>query len=327
MITQRSWIKNVDYRDYKIRDEKRIVNFFIECGYISNIEFWNWINRNSPYGNTIFKIAELDGKIICHYAVLPKILKLKNKEIKVGLGIHLASHPKVRSTEVVVTTMKYVYQSCKDLGIDIIFGFPNKNSWLFSQRLLGWVKIADISALEKPLGEFIFSKNNKILNVQSDLIFTNEHISLLEKLVPLNFITVKKNLNYLNWRYKYHPFQRYYLIEERIGDQIKGFFILKIYEKNNLRYGHILELGLLEKNDFTMFDKLLNNAISFFKNHSVDIVSMWMSENHPLFSYCKKMGFKSSDFITHFGYKKINYNLEDINNLNWFMVMGDSDAF
>jgi len=227
---------------------------------------------------------------------------------------------------VVINVMNFVYKACRDMGIKIVYGFPNDNSWLLSQRLLGWVKVFDMPALEKPLDGIILDKNIERLNVKSKFSFTDKHVFLIKKIVTPEFISIKKNLNYLNWRYKYHPSLKYYLIE-KADPQNKGFLILKLYKKNNLQYGHILEIGLLEQNHFETLEILLNNAISFFKNHSVDIVSTWINENHPLFLYFKEAGFKPSGFITHFGYKKINFELEDINNLKWFMVMGDSDAF
>lgn len=318
------WLSDVCFSSYTPGDEQRIVEFFRECGYRHTQRFWQWINQEYPDGQTIFRYAELNGKIIAHYSVLPRRVCIGGKEILAGLGIHMASHPDYRSTWVLVNLVKQVLKVCKAAGMLFIYGFPNENSWLISQRLLGWKAVTDIPALEVSLSNLA-----SILNVTSQtdptpLQFRDEHSALLESCLLPGLIAPHKSAAYLNWRYTNHPRVNYCLLEEHRKGKLVGFLVLKLYKKEGTLYGHILEWGVTRK-DTDLLGVLLASAVRFFLKNRVAIVSCWMTSEHPFYSMLTELGFYPKGFITHFGYRSISE--VDSSNRSWFITMGDSDAF
>ena len=317
-------LADIRFVAYSPADRDQTVNFFQECGYPHTARFWEWINLESPDGPTIARYAQFEGKIIAAYAVLPRRLRLGRGEVLAGLGIHLAAHPDYRSTWGTINLVKQIFKDCEANNLAFIYGFPNDNSWLISQRLLGWQAIADLPALEVDRRQLIPHFHPASQAGLGPLQFTEAHASLLSR-AQAEAIAPIKTAAYLNWRYANHPQQRYYLVEERRNGSVSGFLVLKLYQKDTVLYGHILEWGL-PATDSDLLAMLLAKAANFFSTQSVDIVSGWLAAEHPFYPELTAFGFRPCGFKTHFAYRPLGQTLA-LAQENWFMTMGDSDAF
>lgn len=317
-------LADIGFVEYSPADRDQIVNFFQECGYPHTTRFWEWINLESPDGPTIARYAQFEGKIIAAYAVLPRRLGLGRGEVLAGLGIHLAAHPDYRSTWGTINLVKRLFKDCEANNLAFIYGFPNDNSWLISQRLLGWQAIADLPALEVDRRQLI-SRLDPVSQTGLVLLqFTEAHASLLSRAQAAAVAPIK-TAAYLNWRYANHPTHSYYLVEERQNGSVSGFLVLKLYQKDGVLYGHILEWGL-PATATDLLATLLAKAANFFSTQNVDFVSGWLPAEHPFYPELTALGFCPGGFKTHFGYRPFGQTVA-LAQENWFMTMGDSDAF
>jgi len=321
-------LNDLVFINYKSIDDKliyEIIMFFKKCGYNFNREFWNWINLNSPFGKTRFIVSKRDN-IISHYSYIPRDIVIDGVKIKAGMGIHLASDPEQKSLSVLLEVFKKVYEIALNDGIEILYGFPNNNSYLILNRFMKWTLLEDIPALEKELSELqpVAYKNAEYIELENP---DDNFFSQILNSIPKDYIYFNRTIDYLKWRYFFNPVNKYYYIQQKRGC---GCAILKIYVKNGRRYGHILEIGGFG-DDAKIFEEIVLSTFVFFYKKNVDIISLWFPENSL---FCKDIlygfGFKKSDFLTHFGYLSIgdkNKILGKIKNKDWYITMGDSDAF
>jgi hypothetical protein len=235
------------------------------------------------------------------------------------MGIHFGAHPEYCSVPVLHETLNRIEARCEKIGIKFIFGFPNKRSWPFLNRMVGWKKVSNITALKAPieiLGEGNSEASEKFPN------FEKWHSVKHRSFSTEGSVRIEKNASHLNWRYKECPDKMYSIVER----EEKGFVVLKTYEKNDKKHGHILEWGVDVEDQKTQHN-LFHDAIRVFRDKNVDVVSTWMDESHPLSSILYNEGLEESGFTTNLGYKDLSPDIPKLEKYNWLTSMGDSDAF
>ncbi|MCS3661163.1 hypothetical protein [Salinibacter ruber] len=305
--------KNVRYSGYWPGDEVRSVKFFRTLGYNHTLDFWRWSNRTR-----LIQYAEKDQSIIAHYGVQPKLIRIGNSNTQGGLGIHFGAHPEYGNVPVLLETLNRIEKRCRKIGIKFLFGFPNNNSWPFLNRMVGWKKVSDITALTIPLGKLEKSSNKTDKFPEFKRWHSLKHSEFHNE----GSVRVEKDVSQLEWRYKECPNEAYFIVER----EREGFLILKTYMKEKEKHGHILEWGV-NNNDKKTQKNLVIDAANVFRRKNVDIVSTWMNKSHQAFRVLEELGFERSGFTTHFGYKPLSPDVPNLEKYNWLISMGDSDAF
>ena len=96
--------------------------------------------------NTTFTGVEFTGFIaystwrqpIAFYAVIPCFIKAGNEVILVAQSADTMTHPAHRNKGLFVELALTTFQLCRELGIRLLFGFPNQNSLPGFVNKLGW---------------------------------------------------------------------------------------------------------------------------------------------------------------------------------------------
>lgn len=103
------------------------INDFYNKMYHKNrsLEEFYWAFHNTPFGPALYVIALDDGKIIGTNAVIPIELKLDNEVILSGKSEDTLVHPDYRGKEVFKGMYALLFQTCRDRGIQFIWGFTN----------------------------------------------------------------------------------------------------------------------------------------------------------------------------------------------------------
>ena len=326
-------MSEVLFRPYDLNDEMKITDLFLQCSsHKRTTGFWQWINRNCPFGNSIVVVGEIDGRIIGTYAVMPNLLQIGANNYKTGFAIQLIVHLEYRSFRNTISLTKMVLNECKKVGMEFIFGFPNDTAFPLHIKAMGWNHLSDFNSMEiysrEITFDFNFDQNIKIQRVNNFSKEIND-VYLNSSPAILNKIQIIRNQSFLNWRFFDHPIEHYVTFVARIREKISGYIVLKIYYKDGTIYGHLVDFLTNKENDELIFQALLYQAIEFFKYSKVDIVSTWCPRTSPYFPILDLIGFKASGFNTHFVLKPIinDINTNFLNYDNWFLSMADSDAF
>lgn len=320
--------KNIKVRLYKRGDADGINAMLTKSlPYLRDRAFWVWINR--IVGESISVVAEFQGKIVGHYAVVQRVISLNGKEVKAAIGIHAFIDPEYRRRVFIYEISKVLYKIAQDKGIQLIYGFPNINYRSIQLKIEGWKQVDIFKSYELDSSEVSPSMKTNIQFVRVDNIDyfhlfqigeIYEKKCLSNSVIPENGVS-----NWLN-RYFLHPQKPYTIYCLKKEESIIGYLVIKHYEKENHRYSHIIDYVLAETTDI---GDVVQTYIGREKD-CCDTFSVWKGDDD--FKSCiVKLGFREKGFDTFLGVKVLDNSIDNIDCLfdinNWRLVMGDSDAF
>ncbi len=239
-----------------------------------------------------------------------------------------------------------------DSQINSLFAIPNDNSFkAFINE--GSIEITHLPLLVKPirLSEYFSSPLKQILKPFNIFWKNTTNFSNIQELTG-NFDDSFKNLvkktnkrvsvmnnrakEFLNWRYKNHPTQKYQIFTLKTNNQLIGYIIIKIHYIKKKKIGIILDYMVdSDYNDKIKLKNLIYKAISIFWENNVSI-AIATSRNGLLENkLLRDCGFftapsflkpVSLHFIVHtFDDDAKHVKLKKFD--NWFFVFGDYDVF
>lgn len=358
-------MQNLIIRRYLFGDEKGIIELFQEVfkkpmGKTESINHWNWEYKDNPNSRIEILLVIDNKKIVGHYAVIPVKMKIKKKIYLTSLSLDTMTHKDYRGMGIFPKLATKMYNELGNSGIYLTYGFPNEYSINGFLNKLDWFEISKIPIYIFPLNFkniiYHFIKNKLISNLIGniwDSIFTffikkkvkkstniikikefdNRFNNLWDLVKKEIIIGVVRDKSYLNWRYFQKPEEKYKVFAIKSNDNLKGYIILKIEKRFNLRIGLIMDI-LTDPSDISYQEDLIKYAIKYFGKKKVDIISVIMFPHCSYFKFLKKKGFiKVIKFLfpekIYFGARINNDKLNSQiikNPRNWFLTWGDTDV-
>jgi hypothetical protein len=316
-------------REYQPGDAKKIVSLLASnTVYLRDENYWLWINRIWPEQDSIIVVAEEDGILLAHYAILPIPIHIGGRIIPAGLGIHALVDPSARSKVPIFQITKRCYKIAKDRGIELLYGFPNRNFRLIQEKVEGWKCVRHFNALVK------VAKPSNYTTLTLDNVRFDDPIArlrihdLLEQTSDDSLFTTLPS--YEGWirRFALHPQTQYeFHIITKSGVDL-GVIVSRIYKDvSGVSEAQIVEM--IAPKDFEQ-----REVIAAFENHCAkftDNVCLWpLDKNFETAAISS--GYSSIGFDTFFGIKVLDPKLSDeypkiTNYAAWRLPMAMSDVF
>ena len=320
-------MSEVIIRNYKSYDADGINAMFTKyLPYVRDEKFWVWLNRIIG-GRSIAFVAEYEGKIIGHYAIVPRDMFYKGTIIKAALSVHAFVDPDYRNKVFIFQITQKLYQYAKQQGIQLIYGFPNANYRTIQLKIEKWKQVDLFKSFEYDLRENEATMSDSLeSSIIQDVDFkTLYEISQIED--NSSVISLLSDTRYWMERYMLHPQKLYDIYALRNESRIMGYFVTKIYENGDVKFYHLIDYKLLPEAKYT---DLLNAYEKLGRERNMDVLSVWQGDEAFKKAIVDK-GFEQKGFETFLGIKVLDDSLtgiEDVLNINnWRLVMGDSDAF
>jgi hypothetical protein len=92
-----------------------------------------------------------DGIPVAYYGVLPCFIQEGEKTILAAQSADTMTHPQHRYKDMFVELSKMTFELCRELGILLIFGFPNQNSYHGAVKRLGWKMTGSMCCFSIPV--------------------------------------------------------------------------------------------------------------------------------------------------------------------------------
>jgi hypothetical protein len=313
-------LENCSVRMGTIKDANKIIELINlvqpETPWSHEYLIWQYFNSQ---GNANLYLIINDEKIVSLYAAVKKKIQVSGK-IKEALMIQdVITHPDFRGRGF----LNYLGRLCVN---DIVNGkffayvFPNKLSEN-SFRRNKWTELTKI-----PLRTMEITSNDKNFKPLDRLVDTIEEFDDISTRIWHDSglaIGVHRDYSFLNWRYS-RPAAKYFKFYLK---KDKGFFILKIFEKDNQKKIHILDLVVcrIEKN-------LITSALQFIKEfaviNSANIITCWLSKEHPYSEMFDKFGLILNTNTERFAFVINPENKNEFSDINkWHLTQGDSDVY
>ena len=79
-----------------------------------------------------------EGKPVAYYGVIPCLIRFKDEVMLAAQSADTMTHPQHRYKGMFVDLSNRAFELCRQLGIRLVFGFPNQNSYHGAVNKLGW---------------------------------------------------------------------------------------------------------------------------------------------------------------------------------------------
>lgn len=304
--------------DYKLGDEIAILNLFkrVFKKELSK-EYWNWRFCDNLTNQTLIKLAWDVDKLVSHYAVCPIPMLSNRTNFNGALSMTTMTDPDYNGMGLFPQLANELFSELPKRNIELVYGFPNRNSHYAFIKKLNWENICSIF-------QFSISNTGRFKSVYDVHSLENINQGHLTNMPSDKIeLRINRNIDFYNWRYKTNPINTYYYAEIE-KDNIKNFIIFKTFEYNNSKHIDIVELQI--EDDIDLLSSFICHINKTFKLSETSMVNIWMSIFNSQFLLLEKLGFIAQEPITYLGYKSFN----TINNLTEKQIhftMGDSDVY
>jgi hypothetical protein len=349
-------------RDYEDGDEEQINPLLNQVYKINrDLPYWKWEFKGNPRGFNM--VLAVDGeRIIGHLASLKRMIKMGDSEELASMEVEGVTHPEYQRQGIFVALGKRILSDLKKENVSMAYGFPNENA-LPGHRKLNCVELFKLHIMIRPVNfKRISNKiaSNRILGGLYSIggrlafkLFYRPRISQIDKDIKIRIVNdfdrrfdefwekiktqhdiiLKRNSDYLHWRYKQCPTKQYKIfVAEKDGD-IHAWAVVRTLEKFGLKNGAIVDiLALPDCEDIV--GNLLSNIEKHFVKERVDLMACSIPRSSIYYKILRKSGYmdcprrlnpKEEPFIIY-----PLSNDVDVERLkkasNWFITWGDTDV-
>lgn len=283
-------------------------------------EFLIWRYINNPINEMFVNVALENNKVIANYSVSPFKLSINGSIEKAALSMTTMTHPNFRKRGIFIKLAGELYEKMEKSNYKVVIGFPNNNSHIIFVNKLRWKNIYEIPTMKLDLlklKDFNIYNNFNIIN---DKDFSLNYSKLISG--NNNKIKLYKNLEYLKWRYRDSPINKYdnYALVKN-GDVVSSIVIKK--------FNHY-EIDIVDINSLNDFytKELLSLIIRKGKNENIKNINMWCQLDDSMHSIAENIGFSNHEPISYFGIRTLKEQSGYISDYsNWHIQMGDSDVY
>ena len=322
-------------------------------------EYWQWRYYGDPKCNTEVLVIEHKGRIIGMRPMSSFTFKVADKEIRATLFTNVITHPSFRRMGVFSSLIKEATQLSKNRGDRFIYTFPNKKSFPAYMKIKDWIHIGSIPLYIKPLRIYNFINNqlkkSYISNTMPTFRKSEIHYATFEiykckiSISKINrfdkridelwrnindkyTIILKRDSEYLNWRYIQRPDANYNILCAEFQDRIKGYVVLKTDKLFGLWTGLIVDI--LCDDEETCFH-LIAQSLRYFNELKIEVAGCIITDilfypralrRNGFFRFPNLFSPKEFYIVCHYNSNSSDLSGEVQNFSQWFLTWGDTDT-
>jgi GNAT superfamily N-acetyltransferase len=325
-----------------------------------DIAYWQWLFKENPSGHGHIWLAEgtKNKDIAGQYAITPTDFIIQGKKILGSQSLATMTHPDYRRQGIFTKLANKLYEDSKNRGVDLVYGFPNKNSSHGFLKYLDFFTLYQPKLFTRPMkfGPLLHSKLNNIaiskaagsvLNLIYNLIFRRrlpkhcadiqikrverfpEDVDRICRVYNRTFKNMAaRSVQYLNWRFCDRPDRSYQIFLAYRSNEICGYCVIGHTERDQIKIGLIMDI-FTDPGDVSTLKLLIYHLLNEMENAGEALASCLLQPSSPILKTLKKFGFvfpltRFPPFILRVN--SDNIKLSDINKLDdWHITFGDAD--
>lgn len=359
-------MQDIIIRQYREGDE-RVINDLFNGIFNEKrpSEEWYWKFRDDPQkSQRMITVAEVNGRIIGQYASLVTLFKYGDRTFPFPQPVDNFVCSDFRGGMKGIQKAMFDGQpeAVARIGAPFGLGFPNRDAYVVGKRMLKYKDIGKMPVLFKLLNLYLplkkrmpwlpsgvlravrsmsavwfrlllaASQGPRVPGVRVRTVeaFDRRVDALWERTGQRHKIVAVRDFRYLNWRYK-KPGSNYRILLAERSNEVVGYAVFRVKSNAVSMEGHLVDLFT----DGTPgVDRLLvRKALALLTREQVDYALCWMLRDKPSFAALTGLGFSERDSfppgnIVYFIFDPAAIDETFVTNTeNWFLTMGDSDAF
>jgi len=274
-----------------------------------------WRYLKNPLNKILADVAHDNGKIIANYSASPMQMVIDDSVHLAALSMTTMTDPDHGGKGWFTRLAESLYHRMASDGYSMIWGFPNRFSHRGFMARLGWQDVYEIPTMS--------CKVNPGHGTTDDELVLDDAFKLEYAAIPQPArIHVRKDRNYMQWRYAHCPDAEYKNIVIVNDGVVSSHAVVKVY-------GDALDVV-----DFRMSTKeegraLLAMIMSMAVGRKCQTVNLWAPRHHDMHPLCERAGFVNTSPITYLGFRQLSSGSIGLstNYSDWFLQMGDSDVY
>jgi hypothetical protein len=304
-------MSDIRYREFAEGDESSLLSlFYSSFGKPREPAQWRWEYFGGPVKSVIV-VAECDGRLVGHYAILPRMMSHKGKSISAGLVVDVMTHPDYGRRGIFVGSALEAFRIAKKDGVSTLEGFPNEAA-IKGHRKVGWTEAGAISVLVRPirskgllksvmgsisiptaaerimdvlleslsgitLGEGRPRPDIEELTVEQTLNLGPHLERFIVESLPANAVSNQRDIAWLKWRLSEpNSAHHVFVVKKKDSEEISGLLVLKIKQYKKMKAGAIFDL-LVKDEDVNVATLLIKEAIRKSRALGCDVCLMLRS--------------------------------------------------
>jgi hypothetical protein len=280
--------------------------------------------------------------IRAHYAVIPMFLNMSGETLLCCQSGDTAVHKDAEGKGLFVKSASEAFDTLAKEGYSCVYGFPNANSYPGFARRLGWARVGRLKSYRLrlkfkgiplqlgrlPVLAYMLQKaklaNNALTQctLHEGKVLPDGTDQLWEQIGPFEKFSIKKDKQYLEWRYSNNPSCKYEYFSLVSPAGLVALLIGRFESKRFV----ITEL-LVRKKDISIAAYLVKAIVQRMIFSSVADTIEFVGNDDGFFDVAfapLKCSRSSLIFcLRPFGDQVIPYQIE--NSVNWTITMGDLD--
>lgn len=340
-------------RSYKQNDEQQINALFYEVFRKQrSLVHWAWKYKENPLNKSIITVADENNEIAGHVALVPAKTKWYDREVIFGARNDTMVSPRHQGKGLYKKLNQEMIDTAQSEGIDYLYGYPAEKAKELFIRYTGAKEIASIPRLIRVnrLSTLVVNKlpflkaakpairvadrflKPKKANSKYSFKFVSEcgreFDSLWESSKGVAPILLKRDAQFLNWRFHRHPDREYKMLAMYENDILCGYSVLSLEEKSfgggNVLNGTIVDLLAIEKEE--VWEQLVAGTLQELEE--ADVIQTWALAQSPYYKELKKFRFVHKDNPMPLVGKPVDPSLKEDDSIeNWYITPADVDSF
>ena len=270
-------------------------------------EMLDWRFRRNRHGEAKFAVASVDDRIVGLIALVPTRLHSASGELLGYQAIDTAVHPSFRGRGLFVEMGKLA-QDPRELGGEVLWGFPNANAAPGWYGRLGWTNFGAVPLLMRPLrSSFLLGRLHPMLR-KIDLPLIRDRVSpatayddgaelsgdvdqLWRRIAPQFGIAVDRSGEWMRWRLIDKPGASYRCVGQKSGaGELRAFVAMKLADKHGGRLCYIME-AMSDPECEPILTRMLLAELSTAARSGAEVALAWCPRSAPNYRAYRRAGF------------------------------------
>ncbi len=256
-----------------------------------NEAVWSWKFLANPHGRALIWVADDGGRVAGCYILNPVMLRAGEETVPGAQSVDAAVSTDYRGRGVFSSLAKAALQDAADRGIRLVFAFPTHGA-VGGQVRVGYKRHSTVPKTHRPLA---WPARRRRLGgfILGDAETFDERFEVFSKRGNGRGISVRRDPEYLEWRYNANPTQSYDTITCERGGQLCGYCVLGMAPTGRrLSPGYIIDLQVLPQAP-SAAEFLVYHALARLRSMGAGAAMSWERPGGPEQEALRAFGFSS----------------------------------
>jgi len=314
--------------------------------------FWKWEFSERSEGKAFIYIAEEEGRMIGHFADLPRRFSWNGQVVLGTLSLDLMVHSDFRRKGIFLEMGAYAAKRVKENKALFMTAFPIRPETIKGLVKIGWKAVAELPVMVYPIlfqgivdlyvhfpplsllvggaARFLYwllvavwrTKASKKIVMEEMEDLDQQFDRFWQKSVTLYPVMGVRDRSFLRWRYLENPTRSYILYRAVEEGEMTGYIVVRKVEL--LRFNSAVIVDLLALNEKAAA-VLIEKAIERCRSEGVDLLGCMIPRRHPYCRSLRNRGFVSSRRVFQFMVYPLSEEVP-IDPESWYVNWGDTDV-